>query len=336
MGRDLSHRGVTRAANKRGGQRVAHTDSIKNIPIFEGLEDSAQASIAECLTVERHEPGALIFSAESPGDALYIVVEGLVKVSLRGESGQEVILDTLGKGDFFGEMSLLDGALRSANVVCLSQVELLRLSRDDFRQVVGAEATIAVHVMERLSQRLRQADESISSLSAMPTAVSPQIGAASPGLDERRIKLVGRFIEEGIPFNTFLGVQVEALRPGYAVLRIPFREVFIGDPFRPAMHGGVISMLCDTTGGAACFALLEKASDRVSTIDLRIDYLRPGPAEDVLCEARVVRMGNRVAQVLMSVFPSHLPAPDQAAERANPIATAHGVYNVVRRRDKRE
>ena len=139
--------------------------------------------------------------------------------------------------------------------------------------------------------------------------------------------LVRAFMEQGIPFNRFLGMKVVLLEPGRAILELPFRPEFIGDPIRPALHGGVLSTLIDTCGGAAVWTELG-TEDRVSTIDLRVDYLRPGRSEALRVEGRVVRSGNRVAVVDLGAY--HPGAPDQV------VATGKGVYNVRRRRDPPE
>ena len=140
----------------------------------------------------------------------------------------------------------------------------------------------------------------------------------------------GRFMEEQIPFNRLLGIRVETLEQGRCVLRIPWRDDLVGDPFRPSVHGGVTSALADTAGGMACFTLVDSYDDRVSTVDLRIDYLRPGAGADLRCEAKVERMGNRVAVARMEVYVGDLPCE---GEERRPLATGQGVYNVLRRRD---
>ncbi|MBW2525021.1 MAG: PaaI family thioesterase [Deltaproteobacteria bacterium] len=115
-------------------------------------------------------------------------------------------------------------------------------------------------------------------------------------------------------------MRVGALREGFIRLELPWRDVFTGDPMRPAMHGGVISTLADTAGGMAVWTAVPDEMARVSTIDLRVDYLLPGAAEDLIAEATVVRVGNRVGVADMRVF--H-PAGDE-----EPIATAKGVYAI--------
>src|SRR5262245_47270094 len=87
-----------------------------------------------------------------------------------------------------------------------------------------------------------------------------------------------QLIEEMSPFNKFYGVKIGLLEEGRVRLELPFRPEFIGDPMRPALHGGVISMLADTAGGMAVWTKIS-LDDRVSTIDLRIDYLAPGAAD---------------------------------------------------------
>lgn len=146
-------------------------------------------------------------------------------------------------------------------------------------------------------------------------------------IDPALAKLIS-FMEQHIPFNQLLGIRVDSLARGLCILRVPWREELIGDPARPAVHGGVISALADTAGGAACFSMLSSAEDRVSTVDLRVDFLRPGPLEDLVCRAKTIRMGNRVAVARMELFGGAVPEDDGSEQ---PFATAQAVYNVVRR-----
>ncbi len=131
-----------------------------------------------------------------------------------------------------------------------------------------------------------------------------------------------RFMEQQIPFNALLGIEIDSVGDGKARLRIPFRPELIGDPWRPAIHGGVISALADTAGGAAVFSRFVNPSDRASTVDLRIDYLRPGDKATLMADATVIRMGNRVAVVDVIVY--------HAGRKEKPIATAKAVYNIRR------
>src|ERR1017187_6020733 len=128
-------------------------------------------------------------------------------------------------------------------------------------------------------------------------------------------------MEELIPFNRVLGIRVAEIDKGHGRMEIAFREELIGDPVRRAVHGGVISALPDTAGGCAVWSALDEETARVSTIDIRIDYLRPGRPETLVAEANVVRAGRRVGVADIRLF--HPSAP------AESIATGKGVYNVV-------
>lgn len=152
--------------------------------------------------------------------------------------------------------------------------------------------------------------------------------ASADPLSTARQDLLRRWFQNGIPFNRYLGMRLHSIDRGRCVLHLPWRDEFVGDPSRPAVHGGVISTMIDTAGGCACFATLDSTEDRVSTVDLRVDYLRPGLAEDLWCVGEVVRVGNRVGVARMSLHSGGIP---QADEEARPVATGQGVYNVVRR-----
>lgn len=133
-------------------------------------------------------------------------------------------------------------------------------------------------------------------------------------------ELIRRFMEDDIPFNRWLGIRLREVRHGFAHLVLPFRDELVGDPTRPALHGGTISTVADTVGGAAVFSVIE-AGARCSTIDLRVDYLRPGRLQDLNAQATVLRVGNRVAVASIQVFHD---------DPAKPIAAAMGVYAVKR------
>jgi CRP-like cAMP-binding protein len=114
---------------------------------------------------ERHYPkNSMVLFADDPGDTLFIVVSGQVKVVLVGEDGREVILSILKDGDFFGEMSLIDDRPRSANVIATTACDMLVLLRTDFQQCLEASPRIALGLLQELSRRLRFADDKIGGL----------------------------------------------------------------------------------------------------------------------------------------------------------------------------
>jgi uncharacterized protein (TIGR00369 family) len=135
-------------------------------------------------------------------------------------------------------------------------------------------------------------------------------------------EVLRQLMEELIPFNRFLGIQVAAIADDHVHLTLPFRPELVGDPMRPALHGGVLSTLADVAGGLAVWSDLGSAHARVSTIDLRIDYLLPGRLERLDAKAHVVRKGNRVGVVDVVLF--------HPARLNETVATGKGAYNIVR------
>jgi CRP/FNR family transcriptional regulator, cyclic AMP receptor protein len=114
---------------------------------------------------ERSYPrGSVILFENDPGDSLFVVRSGRVKVVLIGEDGREVILGVLGVGEYFGEMALIDESPRSAHVIAMEDATLIVLRREDFRRRVESNPNVAWSLLSELSRRLRRADEKIGGL----------------------------------------------------------------------------------------------------------------------------------------------------------------------------
>lgn len=140
---------------------------IRSIFIFSELDEPHLRDIlAHCRELDV-DKGQVIVSENTPGDSLFVIMDGNVKVSVISSEGKEIILSTLKGGEFFGEMSLLDGATRSANVISLSKAHLLRLSREDFLNHILPNREIAAGVLAVMSRRLRAANERITNLIAL-------------------------------------------------------------------------------------------------------------------------------------------------------------------------
>ena len=127
------------------------------------------------------------------------------------------------------------------------------------------------------------------------------------------LPLIHRFIEERIPFNRILGLKVDALNLDSVQLRINMRDDLIGNPVKGILHGGVICSVMDVAGGiTAAMGVLKKMVDQsseeiskrlmnVGTIDLRVDYLRPGLGEYFLATGAIMRAGKKVAVIRMQL-----------------------------------
>ena len=140
-------------------------DHLKNVPIFSDLSDSDLTKIATKMIPREYEKVKMILLEESHGESFFIITSGAVKVTRLSDDGREVILAILGESDFFGEMSLLDGGGRSANIVANETANMLTLSRRDFLDCLESYPKIAISLLEELAIRLRKSDQQIESLS---------------------------------------------------------------------------------------------------------------------------------------------------------------------------
>jgi CRP-like cAMP-binding protein len=137
---------------------------LAQVSIFRDLDSEALLDLARRTGVREFRSGALIVAQGDPGDTLYIIHGGRVKVTLIRENGREVIVSILKPGDFFGEMSLFDGRPRSASVVALEPATLLVLGRDSFVSHLRSRPQTAFNMLRELSGRLRHADDVIANL----------------------------------------------------------------------------------------------------------------------------------------------------------------------------
>jgi CRP/FNR family cyclic AMP-dependent transcriptional regulator len=132
--------------------------------IFAGLSDEEIQELARSARRRMFRAGEVIFHCDDPGQVLYVIKEGKVKICLISPDGQEISLVVLGKGEHFGELSLLDGLGRSADAIAIERVECYTLQRSDFQKAIMKYPKIAIQVMEILSRRLRNTDQQVADL----------------------------------------------------------------------------------------------------------------------------------------------------------------------------
>jgi CRP/FNR family cyclic AMP-dependent transcriptional regulator len=143
------------------------TTLLHNVPLFSGLNEAQLRVLVSMIVRKSFGRNTTIIAAGDPTDSLYIVIDGRVKVLMSDEQGREVILSILGRGEFFGEMGLLDDSPRSASVVTLEPCELLSISKTDFKRSLAENFDLSLIVMRGLVKRLREADQKIGSLALM-------------------------------------------------------------------------------------------------------------------------------------------------------------------------
>jgi CRP-like cAMP-binding protein len=142
---------------------VSHAELLERHPLLARLEPAQLEHIAEAGEVERFDPGEAVVAEGSLGDALYLVLSGKVEVSKAGHA-----LATLEPGEFFGEMSMLEPATRSATVIAIFPSYLFRLPTNAVQILLatdpGAATALLVHIVKVLSERLRRANETLAAV----------------------------------------------------------------------------------------------------------------------------------------------------------------------------
>jgi CRP/FNR family transcriptional regulator/CRP/FNR family cyclic AMP-dependent transcriptional regulator len=126
-----------------------------------GLSAEAMTTLAQGARKRSYRRGDAIVRKGDPGDSMFLILTGQVKIVLPSEEGEEAILGVLDAGECFGELSLLDGEPRSATVVATDPTEVLVVDREQFLAAVAANPRIAIDLLRILAGRLRETDEAV-------------------------------------------------------------------------------------------------------------------------------------------------------------------------------
>jgi CRP/FNR family transcriptional regulator, cyclic AMP receptor protein len=140
------------------------TSYFKQVSFFADLPEEEIQALSSATKRRTFRAGEVIFHRDDSGQVLYMIKEGKVKICIISPDGQEVSLAVLGKGDYFGEFSLLDGLSRSTDAVALEKVECYTLQRSDFHNAILQNPKIAISVLEALTKRLRTTDQMVEDL----------------------------------------------------------------------------------------------------------------------------------------------------------------------------
>ena len=155
-------------------QEIAHRQNeksckslLKSISIFAGLSEPHFEQLARMAISHKVLRNKTIVHVGDITGSLFVIVSGSVKVLNRDVEGNEVILAVLGAGECFGEMCLIDGSPRSADVVVSENCELLEISKSDFTKALASNVDLCLNIMKSLVLRLREANHKIESLALM-------------------------------------------------------------------------------------------------------------------------------------------------------------------------
>ena len=138
---------------------------------------------------------------------------------------------------------------------------------------------------------------------------------------EERLAALKSIIENTMPVNKILGMEIRKLEEGFAEVCIPFKKEFVGDFSRGLWHGGILASIADSTGGLVALSQA-MPGDNVNTIDMRIDYLHGAIEKDIFAVSHLVKSGKRVIVADVKLFQKH---QDQ------PVAVARCAYSILRR-----
>jgi uncharacterized membrane protein len=137
----------------------AVTELLGEVPFFQLLDETERERLAEHLEVVKLSAGAMIFEYGEPGDSLFVIRSGTVEIFFRDDTGSRILLETASSGDFFGELSLLDGGPRSASAQATSELEALRLKRGALDDFIRRHPSAALDLLAATGRRLRQTAE---------------------------------------------------------------------------------------------------------------------------------------------------------------------------------
>ena len=180
-----------------GEESTTAAELLARVPLLSDLESGELERIAQVAIPRSFPKGARVFHEGDESDACYVIREGEVRVTREHSDGRAIALATLGPGELFGELAMLDGGVRSASVETLTDAELLAVSATDMRGLLERNASITAKLVVALTRRLRETNERISrqSFQTVPSRVAGVLSqlvaaeSAEPGRDGVTIRM---------------------------------------------------------------------------------------------------------------------------------------------------
>ena len=167
-------------------------DVVRQAPLFAALDDEASAALRATMTPVEVPRGQILFHEGDPGDRLYVIVEGKIKLGRASGDGRENLLAILGPGEMFGELSLFDPGPRNAAGTAVADTVLLGVGSDDLDEWLRGRPEVARHLLRALARRLRRTNEALADL--VFSDVPGRVAKALLDLSER----FGRPTDDGL------------------------------------------------------------------------------------------------------------------------------------------
>jgi CRP/FNR family cyclic AMP-dependent transcriptional regulator len=131
-------------------------DTLADVPLFALLDEHERSILAEQVDLVTMRAGEQVFAYGEPGDSMYVVCAGAVELFFKNDTGDRIVLETARAGDFFGEISLLDGGPRTASALVLEDITALRVDRDDLDVLLSLKPHAATDLLTATGKRLRE------------------------------------------------------------------------------------------------------------------------------------------------------------------------------------
>jgi CRP/FNR family cyclic AMP-dependent transcriptional regulator len=171
---------------------------LASIPLFYGLDPETREVVKRHSALRSVRRNTVVIQKGDESGALYVVISGRLKVSVADEQGKEVILNTLGPGDYFGELAILGDTPRTATVVSLEDSNLLTLSRMAFLELVREQPDIALAVIRNLTARVAQLTEQVGRLALGDVYSRIRDLLNEHAVEEEGLLVTGRFTQSEI------------------------------------------------------------------------------------------------------------------------------------------
>lgn len=140
--------------------------------------------------------------------------------------------------------------------------------------------------------------------------------------EQDKLNLIKYGIENLMPANKIFGIEIIEIKQGFALIKVPYKEDFIGDFIQGLWHGGILASIADTAGGVVGATVLSSFEDKLNTIDMRMDYLHGAVKKDIYAKASIIKNGKRIIKVDIALFQE---------ENEEPVALARCVYSILRK-----
>ncbi len=235
----------------------APPEALARVPLFSTLDAEERAVLARQAEARRWPPETRIFSRGDPGDCFYVVTQGKVEISVEATTGERRVLGTASAGEFFGELSLLDGGPRSADATALEATQALEIDRSDLAELFRLHPSAALDVLSVTGRRLRETNRAL--LSSVGTSPNEEVEERSTAV-QRSADALAAF-SGSIPFLV-LHAAGFVVWIGWNLGAIPWLRPFDPFPF------GLLTLVTSLEAiFLSCFVLISQerqaAKDRI-------------------------------------------------------------------------